>query len=254
MQSTLREILNVFLRSTTKPRFWTVFLGIIILFAITGPFDTFTNLSLPMRFVYWSVTMIGSWLIAMIFVSAAIGFLVKRFDYPLVLTLGSSVMAAWPITVFLIWVIGLFFGRLTDIGFWSLLPFVSVMALVFSIIIYFILPDGFSNASQGDEENPLLARLPVGIRGPIKHMTMQDHYMQVTTTRGKELILMRIGDAVGMMPQGEGMQVHRSHWVGLKFIANTSRENGQAVIIMDDGATYPVSRTYAKSVREAGVL
>lgn len=254
MQSTLREILDVFLRSTSKPRFWVVFLGIIILFAITGPFDTFANLTLLMRFVYWSVTMIGSWLIAMIFVSTAIGIFIKRFDYPLVLTLVSSILAAWPITAFLIWVIGWFFGATANIGFWSLLPFATVMAVVFCIIIYFVLPDGFSAVNQSDDENPLLARLPVGIRGPIKHMTMQDHYMQVTTTRGKELILMRMGDAVGMMPQGEGMQVHRSHWVGLKFIANTSRENGQAVIIMDDGATYPVSRTYAKSVREAGVL
>lgn len=43
----------------------------------------------------------------------------------------------------------------------------------------------------------------------------EDHYIQVHTTRGKELILYRFRDALEELASLDGLQIHRSAWVSL---------------------------------------
>ena len=42
---------------------------------------------------------------------------------------------------------------------------------------------------------------------------MSDHYVEVFTTAGHTVLLMRLGDAVAEL-EGLGLRVHRSYWVG----------------------------------------
>ena len=84
-------------------------------------------------------------------------------------------------------------------------------------------------------------------------MSMQDHYVSVTTSAGIELVLLRMADAVLEVGAENGLQVHRSHWVNLDYITDTKRDSGRLVLVMDDETEIPVSRTYAKAVREAGI-
>lgn len=49
---------------------------------------------------------------------------------------------------------------------------------------------------QPTETVRVLQRLPIEKRGELISMTVIDHYVEATTTRGKHLILMRFKDAI----------------------------------------------------------
>jgi DNA-binding LytR/AlgR family response regulator len=51
-----------------------------------------------------------------------------------------------------------------------------------------------------------------------------------------------------------GHRVHRSHWVAEDAIRETLRRDGRVFLTMTDGAEIPVSRSYQKALREAGLL
>ncbi|MFN6942712.1 MAG: LytTR family DNA-binding domain-containing protein, partial [Parvibaculum sp.] len=51
----------------------------------------------------------------------------------------------------------------------------------------------------------------------------------------------------------EGMQVHRSHWVANGAVVRSARRDGRVYLQLADGSEIPVSRSYLKPVREAGL-
>jgi hypothetical protein len=80
----------------------------------------------------------------------------------------------------------------------------------------------------------------------------EDHYLRLHTSGGQDLILMRLADAVTELDGIEGMQVHRSWWVARAAIVGAERGEGRATLTLQDGSQVPVSRTYAKALREKG--
>ncbi len=98
-----------------------------------------------------------------------------------------------------------------------------------------------------------LERLPPRLRGADLHaIEAEDHYLRLHTSRGQDLILMRLGDAVDELEGLEGAQVHRSWWVAKSAVADVRRGDGRAVLTLKDGIEVPVSRTYARQLRAAG--
>lgn len=96
-----------------------------------------------------------------------------------------------------------------------------------------------------------LERLPLKLRGAeVWAVEAEDHYLRLHTSKGQDLILMRLADAVAELDGIEGMQVHRSWWVARDAIADARRGDGRAVLTLKDGATVPVSRTYAGELRD----
>lgn len=96
-----------------------------------------------------------------------------------------------------------------------------------------------------------LERLPLKLRGAeLWAVESEDHYLRLHTSRGQDLILMRLADAIRELDGLEGAQVHRSWWVSRKAIVAARRADGRAVLTLPDGAEVPVSRTYAKVLRE----
>lgn len=63
---------------------------------------------------------------------------------------------------------------------------------------------------------------------------------------------MRLSDALGELEGLEGAQTHRSWWVAKDAVASVARGDGRAALTLDGGAIAPVSRRYAKALREAG--
>lgn len=63
---------------------------------------------------------------------------------------------------------------------------------------------------------------------------------------------MRLSDAVAELEGIEGAQVHRSWWVARGAIAEARRGDGRATLTLKDGSEVPVSRTYARRLREHG--
>tara|TARA_R100000322_G_scaffold5079_2_gene3870 strand:- start:2299 stop:3063 length:765 start_codon:yes stop_codon:yes gene_type:complete len=100
----------------------------------------------------------------------------------------------------------------------------------------------------------LIDRLPVDKRGRLISVSVQDHYVEVATTKGAELILLRLSDAMGETGAVSGMQVHRSHWVATGEVTAARRDGARAILTMSDGRDIPVSRTYVPAVKEAGLL
>jgi DNA-binding LytR/AlgR family response regulator len=63
---------------------------------------------------------------------------------------------------------------------------------------------------------------------------------------------MRLSDAVAELEGIEGAQAHRSWWVARDAIADARRGDGRATLTLKDGSQVPVSRTYARVLRERG--
>ncbi len=98
-----------------------------------------------------------------------------------------------------------------------------------------------------------LERLPLKLRGAeVWAVEAEDHYLRLHTSKGQDLILLRLADAVAELEGIEGAQVHRSWWVAREAIADARRSDGRALLTLKDGSQVPVSRTYAKTLRERG--
>jgi hypothetical protein len=96
-----------------------------------------------------------------------------------------------------------------------------------------------------------LDRLPLRLRGAeLWAVEAEDHYLRLHTSQGQDLILMRLADAVDELEGIEGAQVHRSWWVARTAIADARRGDGRATLTLKDGSEVPVSRTYARQLRE----
>lgn len=98
-----------------------------------------------------------------------------------------------------------------------------------------------------------LDRLPAKLRGADLHaVEAEDHYLRLHTSRGQDLILMRLSDAVAELEGIEGAQTHRSWWVAKAAVEGARRGDGRATLQLVGGVEAPVSRAYAKALREAG--
>lgn len=107
------------------------------------------------------------------------------------------------------------------------------------------------SASAAAKPPKFLDRLPLKLRGAeVWAVEAEDHYLRLHTSKGQDLILMRLADAVAELEGVEGAQVHRSWWVARDAIADAERGDGRAVLTLKDGSQVPVSRTYARTLRE----
>jgi hypothetical protein len=146
-------------------------------------------------------------------------------------------------------------GRGFDIGrlpsFWAVS---LVTSLFFCMTVAWALTLVPQKGETGDASPPkFLERLPLKLRGAdVWAVEAEDHYLRLHTSRGQDLILMRLADAVAELDGIEGMQVHRSWWVARDAIADAKRGDGRALLTLKDGSTVPVSRTYAGQLREKG--
>jgi hypothetical protein len=98
-----------------------------------------------------------------------------------------------------------------------------------------------------------LERLPPKLRGAqLLAVEAQDHYLRLHTSKGQDLILLRLADAVAELEGIEGAQTHRSWWVAREAVTDARRGDGRAVLSLTNGVEAPVSRAYARALREAG--
>ena len=108
-------------------------------------------------------------------------------------------------------------------------------------------------AAPNATPSAFLDRLPDKLRGgEIFAVEAEDHYLRLHTSRGQDLILMRLADAVGELEGIEGAQVHRSWWVAKSAVAEVARGNGRASLTLRNGTIAPVSRTFARALRADG--
>jgi hypothetical protein len=106
-----------------------------------------------------------------------------------------------------------------------------------------------ASATQGVETPLLFERLPPPLRSAdLYALAAEDHYVRVITSKGDELILMRLSDAIKETAPLKGLAPHRSWWVSETGIAKM----GKSEILLHSHHTVPISRSGKKLVREAG--
>ena len=231
-------------------RYWAVVLGAVLLFATTGPFGTFEQATFWPRLLYWAVTMGLTSLIAIVFVVLANAVVPRRWRGAFPVVMGGALLSCLPNTLVVQALIPPLLGTPAQ-SFWPMLLSVLPVGLAVGIVTWLV----FERPREEPDERPnaLLERLPVEKRGPVIRMSMQDHYVEVVTARGRELVLMRMADAVAAMGEA-GLRIHRSHWVGRDHVAKARRDGAQAVVTTSDGEELPVSRSYVPDLKSAGLL
>ncbi len=240
----------------TNPRGLAALAGVGLLLGISGPFETFDLIPTIPRILYWLVVT---------YVTYGVGTFINMY---LQYRLGDQ-LAPFPIKI-------LVYGTATAIGVMAVLLAINTLAfgwlykspqdfavnfamiwLVCVIIVALLtaltpLPDAPGTITP--KMPALLDRLPLDKRGSLVALSVADHYVQVTTTNGHEMILMRLSDAIKETSPTKGLQVHRSHWVALDQIAKAERVGDRAVLTLHNGSEVPASRSYVPALRDAGVF
>ena len=76
-----------------------------------------------------------------------------------------------------------------------------------------------------------------------------DHYIQVHSTRGKELVHYRFGDALAELEPFGGLQVHRSAWVSDHGVSRLDQSGSRLSAVLITGERLAVSLPNRRSAR-----
>ena len=66
--------------------------------------------------------------------------------------------------------------------------------------------------------------MPLPQRGGLLALSVEDHYVDIVTDKGKTLVLMRLADAMKETGSVAGLQIHRSHWVARGAVIKAHRK------------------------------
>ncbi|MBI1251969.1 MAG: hypothetical protein GC189_10905 [Alphaproteobacteria bacterium] len=98
-----------------------------------------------------------------------------------------------------------------------------------------------------------LDRLPAKLKGAVLYAVQaEDHYLRLHTSKGQDLILMRLADAMAELDGMEGAQTHRSWWVAKSAVQGVRRDNGRVALELANGVAAPVSRPNVRPLKAAG--
>jgi hypothetical protein len=250
MPFTLREMLGL-LRSR---RTWAGLAVVTTLAGLLGPFGTFDSYSLAERLLYWGLIVTGTYWIGAFASEAMERLLMKIGLGQIARAIVIHLLVALPIAGFVI-LVALPFGM------WpsprdALLLYANCVALAAAITALTLILPGGPAAPQVTATGiaPLLDRLPPDRRGDLVRISAQGHYVEVVTTRGRALLLIRFADAIAETLPGQGVQVHRSHWVASGAVTGRRRIDGQRHLLLSDGSLVRISRSGAKAARQADLL
>lgn len=243
----------------TDRRVLGAMLVIALLLGLVGPFGTLETMSLVQRLAYWGAIVVCSYGLAYavaILVSRSFG-IGRRLKSTWARVLVFGAITGVPVTVAVCAVDLVALGRLPNE-----LPVLYLQCTLIGLGVMAMLEIVDASIRQAASQLPVVAppsgpppiveRLPPPQRGKLLSLSVADHYVEVATERGKGLVLIRLGDAIGETTGVPGLQIHRSHWVALNAIRRLVRADGKPLLELTDGRRLPVSRSYIEAVREAG--
>jgi hypothetical protein len=233
--------------------------GLGLIFAWFGVYET-QDFPFAERVVYWTALMaVGVASGALISPIVAERWLPKA--HPAVQVSVASLLISVPITVGLAMIEAAGDGTLAPAWWWGMqYGYVLVVTLLLTSLAwvlerYAIRPVAAPSPAVAAPAAATVFsdRLPVKFRtATILAVSAEDHYLRVHTSAGETLILMRLADAIRELATLDGLQTHRSWWVAQQGVADVRREEGKLLLKLKSGVEAPVSRTYAKAVKDAG--
>lgn len=243
----------------------------ITVFTILGPFGTWGRHDLAERALYWTAGIGVIWCFAVLVLPAAV-LISRNRNWPewvgllagslLVGVPGTGIVAlletAFEETTLAPGVLAYFYGC------------VVVVLLAVAVPVYYLIERPRTRAARAQpdpvlETTPatparagahpvpdLVRELPDQLGQELLHLRMQDHYVEVHTPHGHQLVFMRFRDALREVESLDGMQVHRSHWVARNAVVRFERRGGNTVLLLSNGARVPVSRSFIPALRDRG--
>jgi len=230
----------------------TVALVAGLFLTFSGAFDTGAA-PLALRLTYWMTLMVVGYLWGAFVSRSFLRGGRRTGNMWLDAALAALVMSV-PLTV-VVWFAThwMFNSNVPFAGLWMLFGPVLLVSMALTAINMLIETRREAMTTVGPNPPKFLERLPLKLRGAdVWAVEAEDHYLRLHTSKGQDLILMRLADAVAELEGIEGAQVHRSWWVARDAIADAKRGDGRATLMLKDGAEVPVSRTYAGLLRERG--
>ncbi|MBC7770066.1 MAG: LytTR family transcriptional regulator DNA-binding domain-containing protein [Phycisphaerales bacterium] len=239
---------------------WARDLGIAatagVFLALVGAMGT-SDMPLLTRLAYWVPLMLVGGLAGHL-VSVAIARIPLARTNPWVFGVLEAIILSIPLTL-MVWGYTnlLFDGDMLP----PALPYLFGAVLVISAAMTAIMmlasqPGRVTHAPPaGATASPVrfLERLPPKLMGAaIYAVSSEDHFLRLHTSKGSDLILMRLADAIGELEGLEGAQTHRSWWVAREAVESARREGDRLVLALKGGAEAPVSRPNVKALRDAG--
>lgn len=249
----LRELQAVF----TAPRTLVAMAAAVLLLGLSGPFDTLTSFDAPTRLVYWLAVVVLSYAFSRVTAVVAMRSLAPRITFAPLRIVLSAAIASLPATLIVDLISLIAYGPSENpqpLRLW-LYCFAVALALVTLIAVgERHAPTPAPEAALAPAPIALLQRLPLPARGKLSHISVQDHYVEIVTDRGKTLLLLRLSDAIRETEGVAGLQIHRSHWIALDAVRKAIRADGKPMLELIDGTRLPVSRSYLPAARAAGLL
>jgi DNA-binding LytR/AlgR family response regulator/type IV secretory pathway VirB2 component (pilin) len=258
LQLALREMQGVF---TSRISRFALVIAIVVL-AVSGPFGTFESFNLGQQLVYWAVMVLLSYLVGQglfgLLADTLRPLIAQRWPRLVV----AAMLTAVPVAAIVFAVNSVAYQHLA----WSsLLPiwlYTTLVTLVICIAVATlreqlrqagatVVPAALATATPAPP--PILERVPLPQRGRLIALSVEDHYVDIITERGKTLVLMRLADAMRETGTVAGLQIHHSHWVARDAVVKAHRSEGKLQLELSDGTRLPVSRGFLAQVREAGL-
>ncbi len=240
-QSAYKDLRQQFI----QPRYW--FYGWVIatlLCTIIAPFET-QSLSLLPRLFYWALMNGFSTLLMMFMISALLRMGFKKYWQ---IALGASLLFSLPYALALSWINPQFFrGYQTD--FWGTWLDCLLIAFVIFALVALAIPRRFFQLQGHDTNGSTTLKLEKYPNAKVLALKAQDHYVEVITDQGSELLRTTLEDAIHAMNGVRGVQVHRSYWVARGAIEKFDKK--QLSIALSDGSKIPVSKRRLQAFRKA---
>lgn len=226
-----------------------------IFLAFSGAMGT-DELPLTQRLLYWLPLMVAGGLVGHVVSLAVSNFPIARANLWLQGAVLSFVIAL-PVTLVVWGYTSLMFGpfplRAAPGLFGGVLVITAAMT---AILILANRPGRVTHAPpQAGQSVRFLERLPAKLKGAALYaVSAEDHYLRLHTSKGSDLILMRLADAISELEGLEGAQTHRSWWVAKDAVESARRDGDRVTLTLKGGAQAPVSRPNIRPLREAGWL
>ncbi len=227
----------------------TIMGGVVIMLTIMLPFGVDRQLGVFGRLAYWAGVVFTTYSMGAIinsYLRIRYRHQISRFVLCVLVSIATGIVVT--ITVVTINIIALdYLPRGTE----AVMYVASIGAIAIIVaVLFFLLTQ--ATVDQSDQPPRILDRLPFEKRGALLSLTVEDHYVRVTTTKGTEVILMRLRDAILETAPTDGFQVHRSHWVANDAIAALQRDGDRTVLKLRNDDLVPVSRRYLSTLKDAG--
>lgn len=239
-------------RHLSDPVVLAIQAGVALVLAISGPFSTYDSLSLAIRLLYWPAIVFGTYGVgATLVMQVLTPAMPPAASWPWRLLLSTAVVGLAVAAVVVLVNLSTFGWRgVTRV----LAPHVLLGTFGITAVVLVLREAMLARHGTASGPPPILARLPVGKRGALLALSAHDHYVEVDTTAGTDLVLMPLRDAIRLAGPEPGLRVHRSHWVALNAITAARRRGDGAVLTLTNGLEIPVSRGHMGAVRRAGLI